>query len=104
MANGAWLKEFVRTEVRHLTTMNAGDRLWQMPLAARIIGTVLGLVLALGLLKLPMDKWSISIAIMALTLAIEFTVVRHYALATIFITPRSFSPKRRRSCTRRAGR
>ena len=53
----------------------------------RIIGTVLGLVVAFGLLKLPLDKWSISIAIMALTLVIEFTIVRHYALATIFITP-----------------
>lgn len=53
----------------------------------RIIGTVLGLVVALGLLKLPMDKWTISLAIMALTFIIEFTVVRHYALATIFITP-----------------
>ena len=53
----------------------------------RIIGTVLGLVVAWALLKLPMDKWTISIAIMALTFIIEFTIVRHYALATIFITP-----------------
>lgn len=53
----------------------------------RIIGTVLGLVVAFGLLKLPMDKWTISLAIMLLTLIIEFTVVRHYALATVFITP-----------------
>lgn len=53
----------------------------------RIIGTVLGLVVALGLLKLPLDQWTISLAIMLLTLIIEFTVVRHYALATMFITP-----------------
>lgn len=53
----------------------------------RIIGTVLGLFVAFGLLKLPMDKWTISIAVMALTAVIELTVVRHYALATMFITP-----------------
>lgn len=53
----------------------------------RIIGTVLGLGVAFALLQLPMNKWSISVAIMALTLVIEFAVVRHYGLAAMFITP-----------------
>lgn len=53
----------------------------------RIVGTSVGLVLAFGLLQFPLDKWSTSLAIMALAFLIELTVVRHYALATIFITP-----------------
>lgn len=53
----------------------------------RMIGTVFGLGVAFALLQLPINKWSISLAIMALTLVIEFTVVRHYGLAAIFITP-----------------
>ena len=38
-------------------------------------------------LLLPLDKWTISIMMMALTFVIEFTVVRHYAFAAVFITP-----------------
>lgn len=53
----------------------------------RIIGTSFGLLVAWSLLLLPLGKWSISLTMMALTFIIEFTVVRHYALATIFITP-----------------
>jgi uncharacterized membrane protein YccC len=47
----------------------------------RVLGT------GVGLLLLPLDKWTISLAFMALTLVIETVVVRHYAVATIFITP-----------------
>lgn len=53
----------------------------------RIAGTGLGLVLAWGLLALPLDPWSVSLLIMALTFVIETLVVRHYGLAVIFITP-----------------
>jgi len=53
----------------------------------RIIGTSLGLLLAWGLLLLPLDKWTISLTMMALSFIIELTVVRHYAFATAFITP-----------------
>lgn len=53
----------------------------------RVLGTGVGLLLAWGLLALPLDKWTISLAFMALTLVIETVVVRHYAVATIFITP-----------------
>lgn len=53
----------------------------------RILGTSVGLGVAFVLLKLPLDNWSISLAVMALTFIIEVTVVRHYALAAAFITP-----------------
>lgn len=53
----------------------------------RVIGTSIGLLLSWGLLLLPLDKWSISLTMMALTFVIEFTVVRHYAFAAVFITP-----------------
>ncbi|WP_428851349.1 FUSC family protein [Imbroritus primus] len=53
----------------------------------RIIGTSLGLLVAWGLLLLPLDKWTISLTMMALSFIIELTVVRHYAFATAFITP-----------------
>lgn len=43
----------------------------------------------LAVLPLPPDRWSISLAVMALTFVIELTVVRHYAFAVIFITPRT---------------
>lgn len=53
----------------------------------RVIGTSAGLLVSWGLLLLPLDKWTISITMMALTFVIEFTVVRHYAFAAVFITP-----------------
>src|SRR5690606_1527911 len=55
--------------------------------AQRILGTCIGLLLAWGLLLLPLDKWSISLTIMALAFIIEIVVVRHYGIAVIFITP-----------------
>lgn len=53
----------------------------------RIIGTSLGLLVAWGLLSLPLEKWSISLIMMALAFIIEVAVVRHYGFAAIFITP-----------------
>jgi hypothetical protein len=53
----------------------------------RIFGTVIGLGLAWGMLTLPLDKWSVSLLMMALAFIIEMLVVRHYGLAAVFITP-----------------
>jgi hypothetical protein len=53
----------------------------------RVIGTSIGLLVSWGLLLLPLDKWTISLAMMAMTFVIEITVVRHYAFAAVFITP-----------------
>jgi uncharacterized membrane protein YccC len=53
----------------------------------RVIGTIVGLLVSWGLLLLPLDKWSISLAMMAMTFVIELAVVRHYAFAAVFITP-----------------
>ena len=53
----------------------------------RIVGTVLGLLLFLGLLVLPLDKWTISLLVMALSFIVEVMIVRHYGFAVIFITP-----------------
>ena len=54
----------------------------------RIAGTALGLALFWAmLLVLPLTPWSIALMVIALTIVIETLVVRHYGLATIFITP-----------------
>jgi hypothetical protein len=53
----------------------------------RIAGTALGLVVAWGLLALPLDKWSVSLLMMVLAFIIEMLIVRHYGLAVVFITP-----------------
>jgi hypothetical protein len=53
----------------------------------RVLGTGIGLLLAWGVLLLPLDKWSISLMMMALTFVVELTVLRHYGFAAIFITP-----------------
>lgn len=59
---------------------------WSKPIQ-RVIGTGVGLLLAWGLLLLPLDKWTISLTMIALTILIETLVVRNYALASVFITP-----------------
>jgi uncharacterized membrane protein YccC len=59
---------------------------WQKQLQ-RVIGTTVGLLLSWGVLLLPLDKWSVSLVMMAMTFVIELTVVRHYAFAAAFITP-----------------
>lgn len=53
----------------------------------RVVGTGVGMLLSWLLLLLPLDRWSISLTMMALTFVIESIVVRHYALAAVFITP-----------------
>ncbi|WP_255368577.1 FUSC family protein [Polaromonas sp. OV174] len=53
----------------------------------RVVGTGIGLLVAWALLLLPLDKWTISLMLMLLTLVIETAIVRHYAFAAIFITP-----------------
>ncbi len=53
----------------------------------RIAGTGIGLLLAGGLLALPLDPWRMALLMMALAFIIETLIVRHYGLATIFITP-----------------
>jgi hypothetical protein len=53
----------------------------------RILGTALGLGLAWLVLRLPLGGWTIAPVMMGLSFVIEFLVVRHYALAVIFITP-----------------
>lgn len=53
----------------------------------RLVGTGIGLLLSWGLLALPLDKWGISLLMIALVFIIETIVVRHYGFAAIFITP-----------------
>ena len=53
----------------------------------RLLGTVIGLLLAWGLLLLPLDRWSVTLAMMLLAFVVETAVVRHYGFAVIFITP-----------------
>lgn len=53
----------------------------------RIIGTVLGLLLFLGIAQVPLGPWGVAAVLTALALVIETLVVRHYGLATAFITP-----------------
>lgn len=53
----------------------------------RVLGTAVGLLLSWAILLLPLDRWTIALAMMVLTFVIEMTVVRHYAFAVVFITP-----------------
>lgn len=53
----------------------------------RIIGTLLGLFVAWGLLSLHLSIWHMVIAMTGLTFVVETMIVRHYGLATVFITP-----------------
>lgn len=53
----------------------------------RLFGTSVGLGLAWMLLQIPFNPWLVSIMVMALTFVVETIVVRHYAIAAIFITP-----------------
>lgn len=53
----------------------------------RVLGTAAGMLLAWGLLSLPLDPWWIALLVIVLAFTIETLVVRHYGLAVIFITP-----------------
>jgi hypothetical protein len=53
----------------------------------RILGTLFGLLLFFAIVHLPLGPWGLAAAVTALALVIEILVVRHYGLATVFITP-----------------
>lgn len=53
----------------------------------RLLGTAIGLLVAWGILALPLGNWSIALVMMLLTFVVETAVVRHYVFAAIFITP-----------------
>jgi hypothetical protein len=53
----------------------------------RVLGTVVGMLVAWWLFSFPLDAWRIAILITVLTFIIEMIIVRHYALAVVFITP-----------------
>jgi hypothetical protein len=53
----------------------------------RIAGTGVGLLVFWGFTQVPVTPWTVALAILTLTFLIESLVVRHYALAVVFITP-----------------
>lgn len=53
----------------------------------RVLGTAAGMVLAWGVLQLPLDAWRIALVMTLLSFIVEMLVVRHYGLAVMFITP-----------------
>lgn len=53
----------------------------------RTLGTALGLLLFLGIAQVPLGPWGVAGVLTVLALIIETLVVRHYGLATVFITP-----------------
>ena len=53
----------------------------------RILGTLIGVGLCWVILSITKNAWSICIAIIILQFVIEMLIVRHYALAVVFITP-----------------
>ncbi|MBC5784222.1 FUSC family protein [Ramlibacter sp. USB13] len=55
----------------------------------RIIGTGLGVLLFWGVAALPLNAWTVAVAIFTLSFIIETLVVRHYGMAVVFITPLS---------------
>ncbi|HTO05410.1 MAG TPA: FUSC family protein, partial [Opitutus sp.] len=72
-----------RVAVLQGTTLRA---VWNRQIQ-RVVGTAAGMLLTWGLLSLPWGPWSVCALVMALTFIIEMLVVRHYALAALFITP-----------------
>ena len=53
----------------------------------RVAGTALGMLVASGVLSLPLGPWTVAPVVMLLSFAVEWLVVRHYGLAAVFITP-----------------
>ncbi len=53
----------------------------------RIVGTALGLLVFLAIVQIPLGPWGVAAVLTLLALVIETLVVRHYGLATVFITP-----------------
>jgi len=60
--------------------------IWQRKIH-RVVGTVLGMVLAWFIFKLPLHGWTFAAAIILLFFIVEVLVAHHYGLAVIFITP-----------------
>jgi hypothetical protein len=55
----------------------------------RILGTFVGLGVAWALLMLPLNAWTITLTLTALSFIVHSLVVRHYGIAMVFITPLS---------------
>ena len=55
--------------------------------AHRIVGTALGLLVFLAIAQVPLGPWGVAGVLTALSFVIETLIVRHYGLATVFITP-----------------
>ncbi|EIL96816.1 FUSC family protein [Rhodanobacter thiooxydans] len=53
----------------------------------RVVGTAVGMLVAWGLLSLPLGPWTVAPILMLLSFTVEWLIVRHYGLATVFITP-----------------
>lgn len=53
----------------------------------RVLGTAVGLLVAWGLLQLPLTPWLVAALVMLLVFVIELTIVRHYLTAAVFFTP-----------------
>ena len=53
----------------------------------RLLGTVIGIVLAGWMLSWGLSIWGVALAILAMMLCIESLVDRHYGMAVVFITP-----------------
>ena len=60
--------------------------IWEKQLH-RLLGTLIGLLIAGILLSLPLDIWRVALMITALVFLIETAIVRHYGFAVMFITP-----------------
>lgn len=53
----------------------------------RILGTAAGLAVFWGLATLRLDDWGIAVLLTLLAVVVETLIVRHYALAVVFVTP-----------------
>lgn len=82
LENAYWLPVSCLAVVQGMSFKAVWIKHWQ-----RIIGTGAGLLVAAGLLLLPLGPWGIALTIMALAFVIEIAVVRHYGVAVVFITP-----------------
>lgn len=82
LENAYWLPVSCLAVVQGMSLRAVWTKHWQ-----RIIGTGAGLLVAGGLLLLPLGPWSIALTVMALAFVIEIAVVRHYGVAVVFITP-----------------
>ncbi|WP_350561977.1 FUSC family protein [Psychrobacter sp. CAL346-MNA-CIBAN-0220] len=82
MSNPYWaaVSCFIIIQGIHLRTM------WIKQLH-RLLGTLIGVVLAGWMLSWGLPIWGVAVAILAMMLCIESLVDRHYGMAVIFITP-----------------